>query len=183
MMIVGEAPGKDEDSTRNPFTGPAGELMDKIWAAAGLDTNDFYITNVVLCRPVAPQGSGKENYTPKVEQRARCKTFLDAQIGLLKPSLIVTLGKVATEAILGHRIERMGDYRGRFLNVTMASQDLEDGTVTIGRPCIFPMIHPAAILHAQRDQEKYRLYRQQTWRDIQLLAEFIRERHLNGPNR
>ena len=174
-MIIGEAPGKEEDSTRTPFSGPAGRLMDDIWKSVGMNTNDWYITNVVLCRPYSPRGSGKENFTPKQDQRKQCKVYLDKQIELIKPKLIVTIGAVATEAILGTKGIKMGDYRGKLFRDRVISIKEDDNTVTIGRPFIFPMIHPAAILHAKGNQELYDLYREQTWKDIQELKRILEQ--------
>lgn len=174
-MIIGEAPGKDEDSTRMPFTGPAGRLMDRIWASVDMDTNDWYLTNTVLCRPIAPSGHGKQNLTPKPEQRSRCRPFFDLQIALVQPRIIVTVGAVATAAILRKPSVRMGDYRGRAItNIGIMIQDDDHPEqVTVGRPLVFPMLHPAAILHAKRDPEKHALYRQQMWDDIQNLKRII----------
>lgn len=171
-MIIGEAPGRHEDATTLPFVGPAGELMDRIFASVGFDTNtDFYITNTILCRPIAPKGSGKENFTPRIEQKRRCRPFLDAQIRLVNPRIIVTLGIPATEAVLGLRNIKMGDYRGVIKTINQGFYALL-GT----RPIyVFPMLHPAAILHAKSQPEKYKLYRQQTWTDIQFLKKFIEE--------
>jgi DNA polymerase len=164
-MIIGEAPGKDEDSTRKPFTGPAGRLMDKIWASVGMDTNDWYLTNVVLCRPVAPTGSGKQNLTPKAEQRKRCRSYMAQQIDLLRPKLIVTVGAIATAAVLFKPSIRMGSYRGVPIH--------QDFGYTV-----FPMLHPAAILHAQRDPAKHLQYRQQMWDDIRRLKTIVEENNL-----
>ena len=176
-MIIGEAPGKDEDSTRQPFTGPAGRLMDRIWQSVGMDTNDWYLTNVVLCRPVAPKGSGKQNFTPKKDQRDRCRPFLDQQIMMIRPRLIVTVGAVATAAILGKPSITMGDYRGKLLtNLGIKIQDSNNpDQVVIGRPMLFPMLHPAAILHAQRDPAKHLMYKQWMWDDIRRLKQIVEE--------
>jgi DNA polymerase len=160
-MIVGEAPGKDEDATREPFTGPAGQLLDKIWDRAGLDTKDWYITNATLCRYVAPWGSGRQNLTAKVEQRKRCKPYLETQIELLQPNIIVTLGRIALEEILQLKGIRMGDYRGRL--------------ITDKNYLVFPMVHPAAILHASSEPQKHLLYRQQTWDDVRKLKGILNE--------
>lgn len=164
LMIIGEAPGRDEDSTRKPFTGPAGQLLDRIWRSVGLDTKDWYMTNVVLCRPVAPYGYGKENMTPKTEQKKLCNSYMWQQIQLLNPEIIVALGAHATAALVNRSAVRMGDYRGRLLNS--------------GRFRVFPMLHPACILHAQRDNEKWKLYREQTWTDVQRLKEILVEENL-----
>jgi len=159
-MIVGEAPGKEEDSTRQPFTGPAGKLLDEIWNAVGMKTSDWYLTNVVLCRPVAKKDSGKENHTPHVAQRRNCRPFLDAQISLVKPKIIVTLGKVASEAILGpDMVPRIGDVRGKIFREFKA--------------LVFPMLHPAAILHSSSNPKQMKKYKQQTWDDVRSLKRLI----------
>lgn len=166
-MIIGEAPGKYEDAQSEPFVGPAGKLMDKIFESVGFDVNkDFHVTNVVLCRPIAVKGSGKENYTPRVKQQRTCRPYLDMQIGFIKPKLIVTLGKPATESILQLRNIRMGEYRGHQFKLP------ENGAV------VFPMLHPAAILHASFQPEKYKLYREQTWADIQKLKQIVEKEDL-----
>lgn len=163
-MIIGEAPGKDEDSTRMPFTGPAGRLLDRIWASVGWNTNDWYLTNTVFCRPVAPSGSGKQNLTPKTEQRKRCNPFMRQQISMLNPSIIVTLGGTATAAMVNRSTVRMGDYRGKLTRS--------------GRFLVFPMFHPAAILHARRNPKQHKLYRELMWKDIQQLKLIIDEQEL-----
>ena len=177
-MIIGEAPGKHEDAQSEPFVGPAGQLLNKVLESVGFNPDtDFYVTNVVLCRPIAPKGSGKENYTPRMVQRRRCRPFLEQQIGLIQPRIIVTLGKPATEAILGVSGIRMGDYRGKMQRNVAILQHSEEGTL-IGRPYVFPMLHPAAILHARSQPEKHQLYREQTWEDIKHLKQFIEENDL-----
>jgi DNA polymerase len=163
-MILGEAPGKQEDATREPFTGPAGKLLDQIWTAAGMTTADWYITNVVLCRPVAPKGSGKQNLTPKVDQIKRCRWFLLSQLHLVQPKIVVALGRPATEAMLGIRGIRMGDYRGIKVK--------PDENLELKDTIVFPMIHPAAILHSQ-GTERYDQYRLQTWTDVQKLKKMV----------
>lgn len=161
-MIIGEAPGKEEDAKGLPFTGPAGRLLDKIWGAAGMDTKDWYLTNVVKCRPYMPKGSGKENFTPKAEQQKLCRGYLNQEIALLKPEVIVLLGKVAVDNVLPmYKNSTMGAVRGRWQSFS--------GVHT----CFFPMLHPAAILHAQRDPELEALYKQQTWEDVQVLKSHL----------
>jgi len=163
MMIIGEAPGRDEDSTREPFTGPAGRLMDKIWESVGLNSNDFYITNVVKCRPIASKGSGKENFTPKVEQRKLCTKYILQEIKLLRPKIIIPLGATATSFVFSAHHVVMGAERGK-LNRVLGM---------IGMPFVFPMYHPAAILHAQSKPELNKKYRQDTWTDIQQLKKML----------
>lgn len=164
LMIVGEGPGKEEDSKRSPFTGPAGRLLDKIWQSVQMSTDGWYLTNAVLCRPVAPQQVKKQNLTPKVKQLQKCRPFLRKQIYLLNPKVIVPLGKIATEAVLNSKIPRMGDYRGKLLHV--------------GERLVFPMYHPAAILHASRDPEREYELKLATWKDVQRLKSILEEKNL-----
>lgn len=165
-MIIGEAPGKEEDSQGKPFTGPAGELLDRIWESVGLSTSDWYLTNVVKCRPVAPKGFGKQNLTPKADQRDRCKPFLEREIALLKPRIIVPVGGIATAAVMGLRSVRIGAFRGRKIAIPRPGVEGEAAFV-------FPMLHPAYLLHSKRDPVKYQRARSDMWEDIQKLKTII----------
>jgi uracil-DNA glycosylase family 4 len=171
-MIVGEAPGKHEDADGEPFTGPAGKLLDKIWESVSMSTNGWYLTNTVLCRPIAPKGSFKENFTPKQAQRDRCRPYLEAQIRLLSPDIIVTVGRPATEAILAVRGIRMGDYRGQMHHLGMPTTGPE-----MKMTAIFPIIHPAAILHGNGSPQSDQ-YRLLMWEDVQNLKKYIEENKL-----
>ena len=178
-MIVGEAPGKNEDSTRKPFTGPAGQLLDKIWQAAGMSTTEWYLTNVVKCRPVAGHNSGKQNYTPKSEQMETCFPILYHEIWYLRPTVIVTLGKTATEQVLNRKVNRMGDIRGQFFMKEYAiSPDFDYAPTNKFYSQIFPMIHPAAILHAT-GTPLCNEYKRLTWNDVRLLKNTIKEDSLD----
>lgn len=142
-MLVGEAPGMREDIKGIPFTGPAGRILDKMFADVGWDTNkDWYITNTIKCRPVAPRGSGKQNLTPTSSQRASCWPYLEWEISTLKPHTIVLLGGVAAQSVLSTDLP-MRDLCGKvFFN------DKWPGTQ------MFVMYHPAYILRAQNDPQK-----------------------------
>ena len=95
-MIIGEAPGKKEDADGLPFVGPAGQLMDKMFAGIGEDTNkDWYCGNVVKCRPVAESGSSKQNYTPTTEHHKACRPYITREITYLNPHIVVLVGKTA----------------------------------------------------------------------------------------
>jgi DNA polymerase len=104
-LFVGEGPGAEEDKRGEPFVGPAGQLLDAMLAAIGLARGkDVYIANAVKCRP--PQ-----NRTPTAEEITACRPYLERQIDLLQPRLIVLLGKAAVQAVLG-RDEAMARLRG-----------------------------------------------------------------------
>jgi len=90
VMVIGEAPGEQEDIEGAPFVGAAGEKLTKMLAYAGMSRSDVYITNAVLCRP-------PKNRNPRGEELEACKWRLDLQIQLLKPKLIILLGRIATQ--------------------------------------------------------------------------------------
>ena len=117
-LFVGEGPGADEDEKGEPFVGQAGKLLDAMLAAAGLKRGrEVYIANVVKCRPPG-------NRVPKPEEAAACAPFLDRQVALIKPKLIVALGKTAAvrltgnEGALGAMRGKMHNYRGIPLVIT-----------------------------------------------------------------
>jgi DNA polymerase len=117
-LFIGEGPGADEDEQGEPFVGQAGRLLDSMMAAIGIQRGrDAYVANVVKCRPPG-------NRTPTLEEAAACAPFLDRQIDLIRPKLIVALGKTAamrllqTEASLGSLRGQLHRYRGTPLVVT-----------------------------------------------------------------
>lgn len=111
IMLVGEGPGAEEDRQGEPFVGPAGKLLDKMLAAIGLSRESgVYIANIVKCRP--PQ-----NRVPKSDEAAECLPYLHRQIALVKPKLLVALGRVAAahlvaDAPIAQMRQSMHDYRG-----------------------------------------------------------------------
>lgn len=104
-MLVGEAPGAEEDRRGEPFVGRAGKLLDAMLAALGLARNEVFITNIVKCRPPG-------NRDPKPEEASACRPYLSRQIELLKPQLILALGRVAAQELLGVETP-VGRLRGR----------------------------------------------------------------------
>jgi DNA polymerase len=140
VMFVGEGPGAVEDETGRPFVGPAGELLDRIIAAMGLERRDCYITNVVKCRP-------PENATPTPDQALACDPYLRRQIELVKPAFLVALGAVAGQVLTG-RAESVIRLRGRVLRC--------------GDIPLVVTYHPAALL---RDPSK----KKAVWEDMKLV--------------
>ena len=106
FVIVGEAPGAEEDRIGDPFVGPAGQLLDKILIATGIPRDQVYILNTIKCRPPG-------NRVPSDSESENCRPFLEAQLEILQPDYIVCWGAVAVRAILG-TTEPIGRLRGRF---------------------------------------------------------------------
>jgi DNA polymerase len=124
VMVIGEGPGFHEDQQGLPFVGASGQFLDELLANAGIDRNSVYISNVVKCRPPG-------NRDPKPEEVEACKPYLDRQIELINPKVIVTLGRHSmARAFPNDKISRVhGQPR------------------QVGEQVYFPMYHPAAALH------------------------------------
>src|SRR5436309_7063 len=150
IMFIGEAPGADEDQQGEPFVGRAGQLLTKIIKAMGFAREDVYIANILKCRPDVPAGSfGNRAPTPREMQA--CRPYLMEQIGIIRPKVIVALGAVAVEGLLGTRAP-MRDLRGRW--------DLFDGTP------LMVTYHPAYLLRNQSPLEKRKV-----WEDMMQVLE------------
>ena len=112
IMFVGEAPGADEDLQGEPFVGKAGQLLTKIIKAMGMEREEVFIANVLKCRPDMPPGS-TGNRRPTTLEMQTCLPYLRAQIEVIRPEVLVALGSVAMEGLLGS-VEPMGRLRGRW---------------------------------------------------------------------
>jgi uracil-DNA glycosylase family 4 len=107
VMLIGEAPGKDEDQTGHPFVGAAGRYLDQMLEGTGIDRNDLFITNIVKCRP-------PRNRQPKKLEIVTCTSnYLFEQIDLINPRLIMLLGLVAAKTLLG--VKSLNEARGRVI--------------------------------------------------------------------
>jgi uracil-DNA glycosylase len=113
LMVVGEGPGETEDELGRPFVGPAGQLLDRMLGAIGLERREVYICNTVKCRPTVPGPSGPRNRAPDPQEMENCRPFLDEQIAIVAPQVILALGAPAAKSFLGRdfQITRM---RGRW---------------------------------------------------------------------
>lgn len=133
IMFIGEAPGEQEDRLGRPFVGPAGKFLDELLATIGLKRTDVYISNVVKYRP--PQ-----NRDPTDEEKAQCEPWLKMEISLIKPAVIVPLGRHA----LGHFFPKLSisAAHGKPQKLTPSTGSGQADTVTV-----FPIYHPAAALH------------------------------------
>ncbi|MBV8724393.1 MAG: uracil-DNA glycosylase [Candidatus Eremiobacteraeota bacterium] len=113
LMVVGEGPGETEDQLGRPFVGRAGQLLDRMLQAIGLPRNDVYICNTVKCRPTFEGPTGPRNRAPDAEETENCRRFLEEQIEIVAPRVILALGSPAAKWFLGptFAITRM---RGRW---------------------------------------------------------------------
>lgn len=142
IMFVGEGPGATEDEMGRPFVGPAGQLLDRILAAAGFHRSDVYITNTVLCRPPG-------NRAPHPDEAAACREWFERRLAVIQPSIIVCLGASAAQALLGNELRITRD-RGRWHDYRGIKA--------------MPTFHPAALL---RDPAKKR----DVWEDIKAVRD------------
>ncbi len=150
VMLIGEAPGRDEDQQGIPFVGRAGQLLNKMLLAINLEREDVYITNVVNWRP-------PDNRTPNDNEILEFLPFLQRQIDIIKPKFIFLLGGVAAKAILSTPLA-LGKLRGKWHEYK--SLNLEQGIPTIAS------YHPAFLLRSPQ-------YKKHSWEDLQMLQEKI----------
>jgi DNA polymerase len=146
VLLVGEAPGAKEDASGRPFVGEAGQLLDAMLRAVGLDRRTVFITNVVKCRPPG-------NRNPTEPEMTACRSFLDRQIQLLSPKLIVCLGKVPAHWILGST-KSMRALRGRWYSYRKIP--------------VLPTFHPAYLLRSPTEKRA-------AWEDLKMLRARLRE--------
>jgi uracil-DNA glycosylase len=148
VMFVGEAPGRDEDIAGLPFVGRSGQLLDRMIAAIGLDRSKAYIANVIPWRPPG-------NRTPTPQETLVCLPFIQRQIELVNPDVLVTLGNPSTQALLGTR-EGIMRSRGKWF-------DYDTGTRTIRA---LPTFHPAYLLRSPS-------YKRMSWQDLRTIAKVL----------
>lgn len=101
LMVVGEGPGETEDKLGRPFVGRAGELLDKMLAAIGLPREDVFICNTVKCRPTANEDGRLRNRAPTPDEMRNCRPYLDEQIAIVRPRVLLALGAPAGRSFLG----------------------------------------------------------------------------------
>jgi uracil-DNA glycosylase family 4 len=154
LMLVGEAPGGDEDRVGRPFVGRAGQLLDRMLAAIGLDRTKVYIANVVPWRPPG-------NRTPTLQETAICLSFIQRQIELVDPDLLVCLGASSAQTLLGVK-EGITRVRGQWF-------DYQSGERTIKA---LAMLHPAYLLRQPAQKRA-------AWRDLRALARRLVEIGIN----
>ena len=145
-MIIGEAPGAEEDRQGEPFVGRAGKLLDQMLFAVGLSRERVFIANILKCRP-------PNNRDPKADEAASCRDYLEQQIALIQPKIILAVGRIAAQNLLGSD-EPVGRMRGR-------PHDLD------GIPLVVTY-HPAYLLRSPSQKQK-------SWHDLCLARRLAAE--------
>lgn len=140
LMLVGETPGDKEDLAGEPFVGPAGGLLRKALAEAGIEVDDAYLTNAVKHFKWRPQGKRRLHQTPRVGEVNACRPWLEAEVAAVGPEAIVALGATATRSLFGTGVKVTKD-RGRLLESDLA-------------PLAAVTIHPSAVLRAGDEREE-----------------------------
>jgi DNA polymerase len=140
VVLIGEQPGNDEDLSGRPFVGPAGKLLDSALEAAGINRKDIYVTNVVKHFKWEPRGKRRIHKKPNSQEINACRPWLEAEIRLIKPRVVVCLGATAAQTLLGK------DFR-----VTQRRGELIDSPIA---KFVMATIHPSAILRAPDEQAR-----------------------------
>jgi uracil-DNA glycosylase family protein len=134
IVLVGEQPGDREDKEGQPFVGPAGRVLDEALEAAGIDRRLAYVTNVVKHFKWEPRGKVRLHKTPNAAEVSACRPWLEAELRVLRPRVLVCLGATAAKALLGSSF-KVSQERGRFVDSELA-------------PRVLATVHPSSILRA-----------------------------------
>jgi uracil-DNA glycosylase family protein len=140
LMLVGEQPGNEEDQQGRAFVGPAGQLLDRALEDVGIERDQAYVTNVVKHFKWVPSGRRRLHQKPNAREVGACLPWLESELEVVRPKILVCLGATAAQALLG-RTFRVSKQRGRFVESELA----EYVTATV---------HPSSILRARTDSER-----------------------------
>ena len=154
VMLVGEQPGDEEDKKGLPFVGPAGRLLDKALAEAGVDRQHLYVTNAVKHFKWELRGKRRLHKTPAQREIDACHQWLQGEIAAVKPHVIVCLGSTAAKAVIGKDF-KVSRQRGAFVESALA-------------PYVFATLHPSALLRVQEDEDRELAFKQLV-RDLSLI--------------
>jgi uracil-DNA glycosylase len=156
VVLVGEQPGDQEDLAGKPFVGPAGRLLDKALEEAGIDRKLAYVTNVVKHFKWQARGKRRIHQKPNAAEVAACRPWLDAELSLLKPKVLVCLGATAAQALLGRQF-RVSKDRGVPVDSDLA-------------PVVMATVHPSAILRSDDREQEMAMFVE----DLRHVAEALR---------
>ena len=141
VIFVGEQPGNDEDLAGKPFVGPAGKLLDKALVEAGIRRDEVYVTNAVKHFKWEPKGKRRLHKKPNGREIAACRPWLEAELEVLKPQVLVCLGATAAQALLGKEF-RVSQRRGEFVESSLAEH-------------VVATVHPSSILRASDEETRH----------------------------
>jgi DNA polymerase len=161
IMLVGEQPGDVEDRAGRPFVGPAGQLLDRLLAEAGIDRDRAYVTNAVKHFKWVPRGKRRIHSKPGSLEIRACGPWLEAEIAAVSPRALVCLGATAAQALLGAAFRVTRD-RGRFLDSSLA-------------PLVLATVHPSSLLRAPDEASRTAEIRRFV-ADLALVADALRKR-------
>lgn len=166
VMFVGEQPGDYEDRQGHPFVGPAGRLLDEVLVEVGIDRSDVYVTNVVkhFKWEAAQRGKRRIHKKPRQSEIEACRPWLDAELKVVQPQVLVCLGASAAQGLLGKNF-RVTRERGRFVPSELA-------------PHVMATAHPSSILRAP-DSEQREQQRAEFVRDLKKISDLLRTKHLS----
>ncbi len=156
VMIIGEAPGKEEDIKGRPFIGPSGDLLERMMAAIKLDRKDAFITSAVKCRP-------PRNRTPLSGEIRACSSYLFEQIRIISPKAILCLGEVASRIVTGKKRRTLKEIRGKVHIIHIS--DMKDNEARSVKAVA--TYHPAYILRFQNSYRE-RTIKKEAWEDLRL---------------
>ena len=141
ILMVGEQPGDKEDRQGRPFVGPAGAVLNKALAEVGIDRGDVYVTNMVKHFKWEPRGKRRIHKKPNSIEIAACRPWLEAEIAVVRPEVLVLLGATAAQGLLGSAF-RVTQHRGEWLDSGLA-------------PRVLATVHPSSILRAADEQSRH----------------------------
>jgi len=145
IMLVGEQPGDYEDVAGRPFVGPAGKIMDRALEEAGINRKEVYLTNAVKHFKWGPRGKRRIHQKPNSREVAACRPWLEAELRLVRPKLLVVLGSTADQAIFGPSF-RVTRERGKVLSSKFA-------------PKVVATVHPSSLLRQPDEESRHREYK------------------------
>lgn len=159
VVFVGEQPGNDEDLAGKPFVDPAGKLLDKALVEAGINRDEVYVTNTVKHFKWEPSGKRRIHKKPNAREIAACRPWLDAELDLLKPQVVVCLGATAAQALIGKNF-KVSQQRGQLVDSPLA-------------PNVMATVHPSSILRAPDERARHKAY-ENFVKDLKKIAKVIR---------
>jgi uracil-DNA glycosylase len=159
VLFVGEQPGDQEDRQGEPFVGPAGALLDKALADAGIPRDTVYLTNAVKHFKWEPRGKRRIHKKPRMSEVKACRPWLEAELRAIKPDVVVCLGATAAQSVLGSQFKLMAQ-RGQLLTSELAGK-------------VVATIHPSSVLRAP-DSEGRRAAYEMLVGDLKLVARALR---------